>query len=130
MKRKSTIIPAIFFAAILMAAFGVPAFAQFDNGSLVGTVHDSSGAAVGGAAVSATQVNTGIVTRTATNANGDYEFPDLKVGVYSLVAEATGFSPARARDINISVSGRVRIDLTLAVGGTETSRSAGRSHCT
>src|ERR1017187_4299893 len=120
MKRKTTIRIAIFFAAILMAAFGVPAFAQYDNGSLVGTIHDSSGAAVAGASVSATQLSTGIVAPTTTNPNGDYAFPDLKVGVYSEVAEATGFSTGRARDINISVAARVRIDLTLAVGGAET----------
>jgi hypothetical protein len=120
MKRKVTIRFAIFLAAIFMTAFGVPAFAQYDNGSLVGTIHDSSGAAVASASVSATQLSTGILTRTVTNTNGDYEFPDLKVGVYSEVAEASGFSTARARDINISVAGRARIDLTLAVGGTET----------
>lgn len=83
MNRKVTIKFAVFLAAILVTAFGVPAFAQYDNGSLVGTIHDSSGAAVSGASVSATLLSTGIVTRTMTSANGDYEFPDLKVGVYS-----------------------------------------------
>ncbi len=37
-----------------------------------------------------------------------------------MLAEAAGFSPARAKDITIPVAGRVRIDLTLAVGGTQT----------
>src|SRR6266571_809679 len=109
MNLKAKFNSAVFFAAILMAAFGVPAFAQYDNGSLVGTIHDSSGAAVPAASISATQVNTGGVTRTTTNASGDYEFPDLKVGIYSVVAEANGFSTARVRDINIPVAGRVRI---------------------
>ena len=108
------------FAAVLAVVFGVPANAQFDNGSLVGTVHDSSGAAMMGATVTATQVSTGIVAKTATSSTGDYEFPDLKAGVYSVLAEANGFSAARATEINVAVAARVRIDLTLKVGSAET----------
>jgi hypothetical protein len=120
MKRTQRLMVAILFAVVLTAVFGVPANAQFDNGSLVGTVHDSSGAAMAGATVSATQAGTGIMTRTTTNNGGDYEFPDLKAGVYSVLAEASGFSAARATEINVAVAARVRIDLTLKVGGAET----------
>jgi hypothetical protein len=110
----------IFFAAVFMAGLGVPAWAQYDNGSLVGTVKDASGAAVSGAAVTATNTATGIMARTVTNGSGDYEFPDLKVGSYSITATAGSFSPAEARNINVSVASRVRIDLTLKVGAAET----------
>jgi hypothetical protein len=120
MKHTQRSILAILFAAVFAVAFGVPANAQFDNGSLMGTVHDSSGAAVGGATVTATQVSTGIVAKATTNSSGDYEFPDLKAGVYSVLAEANGFSAARATDISVAVASRVRIDLALKVGGTET----------
>lgn len=99
---------------------GVPANAQYDNGSLVGTVRDASGAAIQGAAITAKQVSTGIDTKTTTNGTGDYEFPDLKAGVYSVQAEAKGFSTAQAQNINVAVNGRVRIDLSLSVGGSET----------
>src|ERR1700743_444649 len=117
MKVKSI---SIFFAVICVAVFGVPAWAQYDNGSLVGTVKDASGAAVSGANVTATNSSTGIVARTVTNSSGDYEFPDLKVGSYSVTAISGSFSPAEARNVNISVASRVRIDLTLKVGSTET----------
>ena len=119
MRQKSIFMFAI-FAAIVMAAFGVPAHAQYDNGSLNGTIHDSTGAAVGNAVVSATQVGTGIVAKTTTNGSGDYEFPDLKAGVYSIKAEANGFSVAKAENISVPVNGRIRIDLSLQVGGSET----------
>ncbi len=107
------------FAAVL-AVLGVPANAQYDNGSLVGSVRDVSGAAVSGATVTATHTSTGVASKTSTNGNGDYEFPDLKAGVYSVVAENSGFSPARATDIHVAVASRVRIDLTLKVGAAET----------
>ncbi len=120
MKSKNAFLLLILFAAVLAVAFGVPAYAQFDNGSLVGTVHDASGAAVPGASVTATQLSTGIAAKTTANGTGDYEFPDLKAGNYSVMAEAKGFSAARAENINVAVNGRVRIDLALTVGGTET----------
>src|ERR1700676_4319921 len=103
MKHTSRSNFAILFAAVLAVVFGVPAKEKFDNGSLVWAVHDSSGEAMGGATVTATQASTGVVAKTTTNGTGDYEFPDLKAGVYSVLAEANGFSAARATDINVSV---------------------------
>jgi hypothetical protein len=111
---------AIFFAVIGMVVLGVPAWAQYDNGSVVGTVKDASGAAVAGANVTATNTDTSIAARTVTNGSGDYEFPDLKAGSYSVTAASGGFSPAEARNINVSVASRVRIDLTLKIGSAET----------
>ncbi|KAA6463291.1 TonB-dependent receptor [Acidobacteria bacterium AB60] len=119
MKHTTRRLFVLVFAAIL-AVLGVPANAQYDNGSLVGSVHDASGAAVSGATVTATQTSTGIVSKATTNDAGDYEFPDLKAGIYSVLAESSGFSPARATDINVAVAARVRIDLTLKVGAAET----------
>ena len=93
--------------------------AQYENGSLVGTIHDSSGAVIPGTAVTATNAATGIVATTTSNASGDYEFPSLRVGVYSVKAEAGGFSTAVAENIAISVAAHTRIDLSLKIGGSE-----------
>ena len=93
--------------------------AQFEDGSLVGTIHDPSGAIIPGATVSATNIATGIVAKTTSTDSGDYEFPSLRVGVYTVKAEANGFSVAVAENISVSVAGRTRIDLALKVGGSE-----------
>ena len=93
--------------------------AQYENGSLVGTIHDSSGAVIPGTAVTATNAATGIVATTTSNASGDYEFPSLRVGVYSVKAEAGGFSTAVAENIAVSVAAHTRIDLSLKIGGSE-----------
>jgi hypothetical protein len=58
------------------------AHAQYEDGSLVGTIRDSSGAVVSGAAVSVTNTATGIVERVTTSGDGDYEFPSLRTGIY------------------------------------------------
>jgi len=93
--------------------------AQFEDGSVVGTIHDTSGAIVPNATVSATNVGTGIIANTTSNSSGEYEFPSLRVGTYTVKAEANGFSAAVAENISVSVAGRTRIDLSLKVGGGE-----------
>ncbi len=94
--------------------------AQYENGSLTGTIRDSSGATIPGATVKLTNNGTSNVSETKTNATGDYEFPSLRVGVYSISASAPSFSDAVAQNITVSVGNRQHIDLTLKVGTTET----------
>ena len=114
-----------FFAHLLLAAslfffLCSSLHAQYDNGSLVGTIRDSSGAAVVGAVVTVTNNATAVAVKATTNGEGDYELPSLHVGVYTISAKASGFTDAVANNIAISVGGRQRIDLSLRVGGTET----------
>ncbi len=97
-----------------------PLYAQYDNGSLVGTIRDNSGAAVPGVQVSLTNTATGIITATTTNSTGDYQFPDVRIGIYNVTATSSGFSKAEADRMTVSVGVRQRIDLGLKVGGSET----------
>ncbi len=94
--------------------------AQYENGSVVGTIHDASGAAVPGAAVTITNNATGVTTKITANGEGDYEAPSLHVGAYTISASAPGFAEAVANNITVSVGGRERIDLSLKTGATET----------
>ncbi len=106
----------LFLVGLLVALSGTTARAQYENGGLIGTIHDATGAVVANATVTVTNVNTGIATKVSTNASGDYEVPSLRVGTYGITAEAPGFAPAEATNISIVVGGRSRIDLTLKVG--------------
>ena len=65
--------------------------AQSTFGTILGTVHDASGALVTGAEL--TLINTGTNgARTATtDTNGDYAFRNIDVGAYQLTITATGF---------------------------------------
>jgi hypothetical protein len=110
----------IFLAmALLLMLPSRTAFAQYDLGGLVGTIHDSSGAAVPNVTVTVTNDATGIATVVKTDQSGDYEVPSLRVGVYTISASASGFSIAEAKQISISVGGRERIDLVLKVGAAQ-----------
>ena len=104
------------FAGLLIVFGGGQARAQYEDGSLIGSIHDTTGAAVANAAVTVTNVNTGNVVKVAANGSGDYEVPSLRVGAYNIQADAPGFEPAVAKNITVSVAGRQRIDLTLKVG--------------
>ena len=106
----------LFLAGLFVAISSISARAQFDDGSILGSIHDSTGAAVSNAEVTVTNVSTGIIVKVNANASGDYEVPSLRIGVYNIEASASGFAPAEAKNITVSVGGRQHIDLTLKVG--------------
>ncbi len=107
--------------AVSLCFMGSVAHAQFDVGSLVGTIRDQSGAAVAGASIIATNTATNIETSATSNGSGDYEIPSLHVGVYTISAKAANYAEAVAQNIAISVGSRQRIDLELKVGETQSS---------
>lgn len=69
--------------------------AQYTTGTIRGTVADATGAEVPGAAVTLRNNGTGEVRRSVTAAGGDYLFPALAPGSYTLVIGATGFGEVR-----------------------------------
>ena len=103
-----------------LSTFTAPARAQYENGSLLGTIRDSSGAPVPNADVQVVNTATGVSVGTKTDSVGNYDVPQLRVGVYTVTATATGFSSAVAKNITVSVGNRQRIDLGLKIGTTET----------
>lgn len=90
--------------------------AQAVNATLLGTVSDSSGASIAAAKVVATEVNTGVSRSSQTNGSGNYSFPDLPPGSYSIDIESPGFKRDRRLNINVVVNSSVRVDATLQPG--------------
>ncbi len=100
---------ALFLGCLLWTA--TFAWAQFDTAEVLGTVADPSGGAVAGASVTLTNLDTGIQAKTLTDASGNYDFFNVKVGRYSVTVEHAGFSKASANDVIVSVNARQRVDL-------------------
>jgi hypothetical protein len=96
------------------------AVAQYDTGTLVGVVHDATGAVIPGATVTVLNKATGVVSTVTSGTEGQYEAPSLHTGIYKITAEHNGFSTAVADNITVSVGERQHIDLTLQVGQTAT----------
>jgi len=92
------------------------AFAQFDAGSVLGTVRDKTGAAIAAAKVTLENLATGISVTKTTDAEGNYEFPGVRIGRYKVSAEQKGFSKAFATDVTVNVNARQRVDLEMSVG--------------
>ena len=86
------------------------------RGSLLGSIGDTSGSAVPGATVTATDQGTSISSTTVTNQDGFYTFPNLKDGIYRVEAELTGFKKVVRENVRVDVNTTIRVDLTLEAG--------------
>jgi hypothetical protein len=101
--------------ACLLWLCAAPAWGQ-ETASVVGTVTDASGAVIPGATATLTNLGTGIVQTATTNGTGDYNFPLLQVGTYSVKIEAKGFKTYTVPSIPLSGGDRFRADAKLQVG--------------
>ncbi|MGC2402364.1 MAG: TonB-dependent receptor [Acidobacteriaceae bacterium] len=92
------------------------AHGQFDSASVLGTIKDPSGAAVTGATVELLSIAKGITVTRQTDSNGDYEFPNVQPGDYSITVTAPGFQKSQTDRFTVTVGARQRVALTLNVG--------------
>jgi Carboxypeptidase regulatory-like domain/TonB dependent receptor len=86
--------------------------------SISGTVTDSTGAAVAGATVTATNVGTGVAVTQQTNTQGFYSFQSLLVGTYTVEVEQKGFKVYKQTGVVVDVNSALVIDVALQVGQT------------
>jgi hypothetical protein len=112
--ERTTRLSSILAAAMLLAA---SAFAQSSSGTISGRVVDPSGAPVVGAEVHViNQVDKQVRTFTSSSA-GDFVFPNLEPGTYTLTAKASGFKQYEQREIPLSANDRLAIgDVKLTIG--------------
>ncbi|MFP5227363.1 MAG: TonB-dependent receptor domain-containing protein [Acidobacteriota bacterium] len=98
------------------------AFAQAITGTISGSVRDSSGAAIAGAAVKIQDTVHNVEARSIrTDASGNYSAPQLQPGIYSVTATNQGFKSATLLDVHLNVGDTLAVNLTLQVGSsTET----------
>jgi hypothetical protein len=106
--------------ALLVATLfcGLYCFGQRTACELAGTVTDSSGAVVPGAEVIITNTETGITETKKTNDVGEYLFPTLRPGTYTLRVSAAGFKTQDVQPFKLYIDQAARRDITLAVGST------------
>ncbi|HWA96019.1 MAG TPA: TonB-dependent receptor [Terracidiphilus sp.] len=107
-------------AALVFLASG-QLLAQFDSGTISGTVTDSTGASVAAASVTITNVGTGVVTTLKTNSNGFYSAAALPFGTYTVQVSAPGFSVAISKPLVLNVGANAAVNLKLAVASASES---------
>ncbi len=107
----------LFVLCLALVALSFTAKAQ--DATIVGTITDPSGAAVPNVKVSATSIETGLVSTAVTGDSGAYVMPELKIGHYDVKAEASGFKVAEQKGLVLQVGDRTRIDFQMQLGGAQ-----------
>ena len=105
-------------AVFMLGASSKMAQAQQESGAIVGTVVDSSGAAVKGATVKVADVERGTTMNATTNDSGGYDFPRVPAGKYEITVSAPGFQSAHHDRFELILNQTARLDFQLKVGQT------------
>ena len=105
----------VFLAAAVLCP-GVLSRGQAVNGTVVGTVTDTSGASVANAKVTITEKSTSLVHQSTTNQSGNYTVPDLPPGDYNVTIESTGFKKSTQQNIALLSNSTQRVDVSLEPG--------------
>ena len=102
--------------ALLVLTLVTPVVAQRLDGTLRGEVTDPQGALVTDAKVTATNDKTGVSNTTTTTSSGDYVFPNLLVGTYTITVEGSGFQKYTRTNVEVRSNQVVEANAKLSVG--------------
>src|SRR6266513_205611 len=100
----------------ILACWGTSANAQSTQGTILGTIRDSSGSVVASAEIKITNVEEGASRTLMSNEFGDFLAPDLKPGRYRIEVQKTGFKLDVRNDVQLLARQELRSDFALAVG--------------
>jgi hypothetical protein len=102
--------------SVVVGILALPTLAQTSRADIVGTISDSKGAAVQGATVTITKVDTAATRSVTTGDNGEYQAPELVIGTYKITVAKPGFQTATQENVVLQTNDRLRIDITLSAG--------------
>lgn len=105
-------------ACLLFLALSVSAFAQVEQGVILGAVSDQSGARIAGATVTITNLATNVTQTAHTDAVGNFRSVPLRPGRYSVTVEAPGFKKLVRSGITLEIQAEVHLDVALEVGAS------------
>jgi hypothetical protein len=99
----------MFLLASLFSASGQ------STANLLGTITDTSNAAIPGATITLRNVATGDVRTVSTDSSGNYQAPSLQPGQYTIEVAASGFQSKQAQGVVLNVGTTVSMNFTLGV---------------
>src|SRR6267142_5518469 len=98
---------------------GLPFRASAQDATIVGTVTDQSGSVMANVKITITNAETNLARTITTNDSGQYVAVDLRIGHYSVKAEASGFKVAEEKGLVLNVGDRRRVDFQMALGAAQ-----------
>jgi hypothetical protein len=108
-------------AAFFCMFFPVRSYGQIQTtGEIIGTVTDSTGAAIPKATVTIVSNATAESRQSISDSTGSYIFPSVTPGSYDLSVQAAGFSVATAKGLLVLVGQSTTQPIQLSVSGTAT----------
>ena len=105
----------IFAGWALFTLLAVSALAQ-QAGQIVGSVRDSSQAAIPGTKITGTEVGTGFAVTTTASATGDYVLANLRPTIYTITATADGFRTFRQANVQLEANRSLTVNILMEVG--------------
>lgn len=110
----------LFAAAVVGVLFLTPNLArpQVSGGTISGTIVDPSGALLPEAAVTITNIATGVSRDVESNKDGAYSAPNLEPGQYRVKAAPKGFATVESKVARLDVGGTLVINLRTRPGST------------
>src|SRR5436305_6899052 len=111
MERDSLVLVGLLF--LLAGAASV--CAQQFTGGLRGAIRDANGV-VPGVTVTMTNEATNVSRETVTNDVGQYNFPAVAPGTYTLRAQVTGYKTYESKGLTVGTQQFIAIDVTLEIG--------------
>src|SRR3954470_3223371 len=117
MRTSSTALWSL-LAVLLFSPLPAHLHAQSSQGGVRGVVKDAQGVIPG---VTVTMVNeaNGVSRDTVTNGVGEYSFPAIEPGTYTVKATVQGYKTFERKAVPVSVQQFVGLDVTLEVGALE-----------
>lgn len=115
--RSGIRIVVVMFAVFLAARASL--YAQSTQGSIVGTVRDSSGALISAAQVLLVNQDSGTRRTVATDTKGVWQVTNLEPGAYRVQVAASGFDTKTESNLQVSARQELRVDVVLSVGNVQ-----------
>ena len=113
---KLRMIGSVFVVLAVLLCSAVSTSAQITTAAVRGTVTDEQGGAIAGAEVTITNVETSFSRTVTSGSDGEYNFPQLPLGLYKIRATHAGFKNAEQTGITLHANDSVVINIGLKVG--------------
>jgi hypothetical protein len=119
LQRATQVAASLFLFALFVATGSAAAQSAGTSATVGGTVTDSTGAAIPGAAIILQNPVSGFSRKTTTDTTGHYQFSNVPLNPYSIITTAAGFSTSH-KDVKLDSFIPVTANITLSIGATDT----------
>lgn len=109
---------AAFCTLVLLLSNAGVVKAQIYYGAITGTVTDTTGAVISGAAVTVKNVGTAATYTTTSDSSGVYSVAQLPIGVYEVRVAQKGFKEFVSTNVEVHTSTNTEVNARLEVGAT------------